>query len=122
MPPEFRYGLLRKQVMKVSPDEDPAAFLDASPLEHVSPDAPPTFVIHGDRDTLAPVEYARLLVEQMQDAGAHVAYSELRGAQHAFDVFASPRTVRTVAAVERFLAAVRTQHSEAGSPSSDATS
>lgn len=108
MPPEFRYGLLRKQVMKCSPDEDHAAFLDASPLEHVSSSAPPTFVIHGDRDTLAPVEYARLLVEDMRTAGSRVAYAELRGAQHAFDVFASPRTVRTVAAVERFLAGVRT--------------
>lgn len=107
LPPEFRYGLLRKHVMKRSPDDDRAAFLDASPLEHVGPHAPPTFVIHGDRDTLAPVDYARLLVERLREAGVRVAYAELRGAQHAFDVFASPRTVRTVAAVERFLAAMR---------------
>ena len=106
MPAEFRYGLLRKRVMKASPDTDRGAYLDASPIEHVGPDAPPTFVIHGDNDTLAPVEYARLLVERLRDSGVETPYAELRGAQHAFDVFASPRTVRTVAAVERFLTAV----------------
>ena len=33
-------------------------------------------------------------------------YVELHGAQHAFDVFGSPRTRRMVKAVERFLFAV----------------
>lgn len=111
MPPEFRYGLLRKHVLKASPDDDPGAFLDASPLEHVGQDSPPTFVIHGDQDTLAPVEYARLLTDHLRRAEVPVAYAELRGAQHAFDVFASPRTVRTVAAVERFLATMYSNYS-----------
>ena len=34
---------------------------------------------------------------------APVRYVEMRGAEHAFDVFASVRTVQTVEAVERFL-------------------
>ena len=37
---------------------------------------------------------------------SEVIYIELHGAQHAFDVYGSPRTRRMVKAVERFLFAV----------------
>jgi len=37
---------------------------------------------------------------------SEVIYVELHGAQHAFDVFGSPRTRRMVQAAERFLFAV----------------
>jgi hypothetical protein len=36
-----------------------------------------------------------------------VVYAELPGAQHAFEVFDSPRTLFTAGAVHRFLEAVR---------------
>jgi hypothetical protein len=36
-----------------------------------------------------------------------VAYAELPGAQHAFEVFDSPRTLHAVGAIHRFLEAVR---------------
>ena len=32
-----------------------------------------------------------------------MAYAELPGAQHAFDIFYSPRSVRVIEGVERFL-------------------
>jgi hypothetical protein len=34
-------------------------------------------------------------------------YAELRGAQHAFDIFASPRTARMLDGTLRFLSAMR---------------
>ena len=48
-------------VMKAFLADDPEAFADASPIHHLRADAPPFFVIHGNKDTLAPVEDARTL-------------------------------------------------------------
>lgn len=94
-------------IMKVKLDDDPQAFAKASPLDRIRSDAPPFFVIHGDRDTLAPVEDARSFVAQLRDAAdAPVLYAEMGGAEHAFDVFPSYRTARVIEAVERFLAVI----------------
>ena len=50
---------------------------------------------------------ARLFAEELRATSrSEVIYVELRGAQHAFDVFGSPRTRRMVVAAERFLFAV----------------
>ncbi len=102
--PGFFSMLLEPLVMKQKLCDARDAFERASPLDRITPEAPPFFVIHGDRDTLAPVQYARLFVEELRKASqAPVLYAELPGAQHAFDIFYSPRTVRVLEAVERFL-------------------
>lgn len=94
---------IERRVMHRRLRADPEAFAKASPLDRVHPDAPAFFVIHGDADVLAPIgdarEFARLLREVSR---APVAYSELRGAQHAFEVFHSIRTTHVIRAVERF--------------------
>ena len=116
MGPAFQ-KLSEAWVMKAFRDEEPARFRDASPLDLVHADAPPFLVIHGDRDTLAPVAYARLFVERLKARSRQpVRFVELPGAQHAFDVFASPRTVRVVSGVQRFLVAIREAHQEATAP------
>ena len=103
-PPGLLSMLLEPLVMKAKLTEEPSRFHDASPLDHVREDAPPFFVIHGDRDTLAPVQYARAFVQLLRERSeAAVAYAELPGAQHAFDIFYSPRSVRVIEGVERFL-------------------
>ena len=97
--------LLERRVMKKQLDTDPVAFEKASPMWRVHPGAPPFFVIHGDRDTLAPVEEARRFVEELRRVTrAPVAYAELPGAQHAFEIFPSLRTALVIQGVERFLA------------------
>ena len=97
--------LIARWVMKTTPDEDPAAFEDASPVNHVRPDAPPFFVIHGTHDNLAPVGQAREFVERLRQVSEEpVLYAEVPGASHAFDVFHSTRTANAVSAVDRFLA------------------
>ena len=71
------------------------------------PDAPPFFVIHGTNDSLLHVEQAREFADALRKTSSSpVVYAELPGAQHTFDVFASPRTLATVDAVERFLGVV----------------
>jgi len=105
--PELRNWFLEPMIMKAFFDDDPEAFRRASPLDRIHAEAPPFLIFHGDKDTLAPVADARQFAEELR-ATSHsdVIYIERHGAQHAFDVFGSPRTRRTVKAVERFLFAV----------------
>jgi len=78
-------------------------FEKASPVYRVTAEAPPFFVIHGSRDSLAPVSAARRFVAKLRALSPNpVVYSEMPGAQHAFDVFPSIRTAHVIRAVERF--------------------
>ena len=61
-------------------------------------------VIHGARDSLVEVEQARLLVRELREVSRQpVAYAELPGTQHAFDIFPSIRSAAVTRGVERFL-------------------
>jgi acetyl esterase/lipase len=98
-------GVLERRILKGSLAEIPEKWDRASPVSHVSAEAPPFFVIHGDSDTLVPVPEAREFVKALREKSrAPVAYAELPGAQHAFEIFPSVRTLHTVNAVHRFLA------------------
>jgi acetyl esterase/lipase len=82
----------------------PDDYRAASPLAHLRTDAPPFFVIHGTSDSLIPVAEARIFVDRLRDVSENpVAYAELKGAQHAFDVFPSIRSISVTQAVGRFL-------------------
>jgi acetyl esterase/lipase len=108
-----RYGpglleLLEKRVMKTSATEHPDVFQAASPTCRVHADAPPFFVLHGQNDTLVPVDVARTFVKSLRAvSSAPVAYAELPLAQHAFDVLASLRCQATTAGVSAFLSGAR---------------
>jgi acetyl esterase/lipase len=85
--------------------DDPDAFRRASPSARVRADAPPFFVIHGSHDTLAPVEEGRSFAQLLRETSRQpVAYAEIPGAQHAFEVFHSLRTRHVVEGVDQFLA------------------
>ena len=100
----FWYRRLEQQIMKAFQSEEPEKFRRASPIDRVHPGAPPFFIIHGDRDTLAPVEEARYFADELrQRSKSPVIYAELAGAQHAFDLFCSPRTAHMLVAVLKFL-------------------
>ena len=79
-------------------------FESLSPVCQVHPDAPPFFVIHGRNDTLVPIAEARAFVDKLRASStAAVAYAEISGAQHAFDIFPSIRSAHVVRGVQRFL-------------------
>jgi acetyl esterase/lipase len=112
--------LLERQVMKAARHEALEAYEKASPISRVHPEAPPFFVIHGDRDTLVPVGEARRFVEMLrQTARQPVVYAEIPGAQHAFEIFPSLRTTFVVHGVERFLAYVYSQYLLSKRPAAD---
>jgi acetyl esterase/lipase len=82
----------------------PEDYRAASPLSRISPDAPPFLVVHGRNDSLVPVAEARAFTTRLRAATKNpVAYAELGGAQHAFDVFTSLRSTGVVRGVARFL-------------------
>ena len=96
--------LLERRVMKVPMATARDAYEKASPMSRVSEQAPPFLVVHGDRDTLVPVDEARHFVATLRGrTKAPVAYAEIPGAQHAFEIFPSLRTALVVHGVERFL-------------------
>jgi acetyl esterase/lipase len=84
----------------------PEDYRAASPLSRIdaSDDIPPFFVVHGRNDTLVPVVEARAFVDKLRAASDNpVAYAEISGAQHAFDIFPSIRSAHVVRGVQRFL-------------------
>lgn len=94
---------LSRWVMGKTVSEAPEAYREASPMARVNEKAPPFFVIHGTLDNLVPVSQARAFVEALRGATkSKVAYAELPGAPHAFDVFHSMRTAQVVESIERF--------------------
>lgn len=110
---------LEHDVVKVPIGQHRYVYESASPIHRVDASAPPFFVLHGDRDVLAPVAQARRFVDALRHRSqAPVAYGEMHGAHHAFDVLSSTRTVHAVQAVERFLGAVYGRHLAATSSGS----
>jgi acetyl esterase/lipase len=103
-------GLLRmlaRFVMKKPIASHRADYERASPMHRIHPGAPPFLVVHGTHDSLTPVAEARLFVELLRKTSrATVGYVELPEAQHAFEIFHSPRTSHVLQAVDRFLASV----------------
>jgi acetyl esterase/lipase len=106
-------AFLARLVIKRPFDEARDVFDRASPMSRVNDRAPPFLVLHGTHDTMVPVEEARLFVELLRARSRQpVAYAELPGAQHAFEVFASARTGHVVRGVARFLAWVHAGYLE----------
>ncbi len=99
--------MVERLIMKKRLRDAPAEFEAASPMSLVRADAPPFFVIHGEMDSLAPVDGARVFVELLRKQSREpVLYAEIPGAQHAFEVFPSERTGHVLAGVERFVGVV----------------
>lgn len=105
--PGFEDFLQRFGIMKQSYAEAPELYQQASPVWRVGPHPPPMFVLHGSFDAFAPVQQARELVARLgRQTRSPLVYAELPGAQHAFDIFGSPRATAAAEAVERFLGVI----------------
>ncbi|MBW8483597.1 alpha/beta hydrolase [Actinomadura parmotrematis] len=109
--------LMERYVVKRPFATDREAFARASPVSYLRADAPPFFVIHGSKDSLIPVAEARRFVAKLRDASdAPVIYAEMKGGQHAFDVFPSYRTARVVEGVERYLTGLHRAYEQDRAP------
>jgi len=95
---------LAKYVFQCRPEDKPELWNAACPITRVSTDAPPFLVVQGTHDTLVFVEEAREFVRALREKSrSAVHYLEMRGAQHAFEIFHSARCQYAVRAAAAFL-------------------
>ena len=58
------------------------AYLQASPIHHVSPDDPPFFIVHGQNDEVVPVEHSIAMARTLERAGVEVELTVLSDGDH----------------------------------------
>ncbi|MFD2023912.1 alpha/beta hydrolase [Promicromonospora aerolata] len=81
--------------------EDPGS----SPAASVHAGAPPAYLTHGTRDTVAPIEWAREFKDRLAAVSDQpVVWSEIADGQHTFDYFASVRARVVADRIEGFAA------------------
>ena len=101
---------VRSAMFDADLDDDPETWRAASPTLRLTPDAPPMFVVHGDRDEVVEVTTARMFAERARQVSRQpFGYAELPYAHHAFDFLPSPRTKAAARAVATFFEAVLTR-------------
>jgi acetyl esterase/lipase len=91
-----------------APREVPDRYARLSALTYVRSDCPPTLLMHGTHDEMAPVGAVRRLERRLEEAGAPVTAVYLPHTDHAFDLVGtawSPAARVAVHVLERFLAA-----------------
>ncbi|KAG0243182.1 hypothetical protein BGX31_011137 [Mortierella sp. GBA43] len=77
---------------------------DHSPIHLIKETSVPFFVLHGERDSLAPVQKAREFVQEFKKkSAAKITYLEIHHALHAFHAFPSPRAWYATIALAEWL-------------------
>jgi acetyl esterase/lipase len=94
-----------------TPDQVPEAYAQVSAFSYVRPGCPPTLLMHGTHDEMAPVAATRQLQHRLEDADVPVTAVYLPHTDHMFDLIGtrwSPAARVAVYALERFLAVIST--------------
>ncbi|MCB1169846.1 MAG: alpha/beta hydrolase [Leptospiraceae bacterium] len=64
------------RLLKVTFEDHPEVYRNASPLFRIRPDAPPILLVHGSYDWIVPVEHARRMEKAMKEAGGDIELLE----------------------------------------------
>jgi acetyl esterase/lipase len=103
---------LERMVMPMKMADDPEFWQQMSPIFQVDPAAPPFFVLQGALDVFAWREEAQAFVQRLSEVSeSSVAYAELPGAQHTFELFNSVRSAATVDSIVAFCTDVHSRQS-----------
>jgi acetyl esterase/lipase len=89
------------------PDECPEQYALFSPITHVHATCPATLLLHGEDDTMAPVQTTCILFKQLTEQKVKTIMHTLPQTDHAFDLIlpnVSPSAHSAIYDVERFLA------------------
>ena len=78
-----------QQVFGATSSDDPI-IVRASPVSHVSSDAPPFLILHGEQDRLVPPAQSRELYERLTAAGATATIVMVVNAGHSFVPMGGP--------------------------------
>jgi acetyl esterase/lipase len=90
-----------------TPSQVPERYAQLSPVHRVHPGCPPTLLLHGEHDEMAPVSAMRQLHQRLQQAGVPVTGVYLPHTDHGFDLLGtswSPPARTAIHVLERFLA------------------
>jgi len=109
-------GFISRRIIQQTREAVPTVFEDGSPISWihrtgVAKGAPPFCIVQGTHDSLVWVEEVRRFVAEFSPlTTAPLVYAELPRAQHAFEIFHSPRTSHYLNAAASWLEWVRAQH------------
>jgi acetyl esterase/lipase len=88
-----------------TPTQLPQEYIKASPASYVTRKLPATLLIHGSRDHIVEVRFARDMYQRLQAVGTTSVLLEIPWAEHAFDtIFSGPSNQLALYYTERFLA------------------
>jgi acetyl esterase/lipase len=72
--------------------------VEASPLSHVAPGAPPFFLIHGDADDTVPIAQSELLAAALEKVGTPVKVRRVAGGVHGPGIVRDPEIAAEIRA------------------------
>ena len=74
-----RYVLITDQARRL------AIAREVSPITHVSSDDPPALIVHGDADTLVPIQQSQVMVKALEAAGVPAKLAVKKGQGHGWE-------------------------------------
>jgi acetyl esterase/lipase len=88
-----------------TPADVPALYAQASPINAVKPNLPPSLLIYGGKDHIIQSKYGEYLANSLRSQGNRVVFIKIPWADHAFDaVFSGLSNQLALYYTERFLA------------------
>lgn len=87
-------GIWAKAVSGHDPATEPDFFVPYCPVQNVTPDYPPTLLLHGDQDTDVPYQQSVLMAEALARHHVPHALITLEGYDHGFDSDMADPTVQ----------------------------
>jgi len=104
----WRWFLQQVVMPRQSADDMEQLMDDASPLSWIGPQAPPFLIVHGQNDSLVCARQARVFADHLaRQSMQSVGLLLLPGAQHAFDLFHSPRALAVTRGIHRYAELLR---------------
>jgi acetyl esterase/lipase len=101
----WSYTSYSEQMLGASYSENPALWIFASPVSHVTPENAPVLFLHGTADDLVPISQSEELVSSLDSQGVENILYPVQDAYHYFDLQPSQEDLRpvTVAFLNRHL-------------------
>jgi acetyl esterase/lipase len=78
---------IRAYVKVTDPARRRALLEQASPIAHVTPQSPPTLVIHGDKDEVVPLQQGEVIIAKLKAAGVPAKLIVVPGGGHPWPDF-----------------------------------
>ncbi len=81
-----KQGVLKDFLGGKTWEEAPDLYKKASPITYLTPDDPPTLVIHGTTDDIVPIDQADTLAAKLKTLGIPFMYDRVEGWPHTMDL------------------------------------